>query len=73
MKLFGYRQNSSPDSPESLSEVTLVSNPEKLRKLAKFLQQCADEIEQQGDDWEHEHFGTDGEQPALIVYNEELI
>ncbi|KZZ45665.1 hypothetical protein A3759_08720 [Thalassolituus sp. HI0120] len=73
MKIFGYCQNKPSDSPESLSEVTLLSNPKKLRELAKFLQQCADEIEQQGEEWEHKHFDSDGDKPSIIVYNEDRI
>ena len=73
MKLFGYSENNPTNSPVLFNEITLVSNPEKLRELAKFLQQCADEIEQQGEDWEHEHFDSDDEQPSIIDYNEDLV
>ena len=72
MKCFGYDKNNE-DNLLDMSEVTLQTNSDMLRKLAGFLVKCADEIEgNQG--WEHEHFSdylSDGEEVIdIVVFNE---
>lgn len=54
MKWFGRGNKLTADGGE-LGEVTLVSNPGELRKLAEFLRHCADAIDADRL-WEHEHF-----------------
>lgn len=54
MKCSGYAASS--DELVDLGEITIQADPDALRKLADFIRRCADEIEVQGDDWEHEHF-----------------
>lgn len=72
MKCFGYDKNNEDDLLD-MSEVTLQTNSDMLRKLASFLVKCADEIEND-QDWEHEHFSDylpDGEDVIdIVVFNE---
>ena len=72
MKLFGYSKIDA-ESLIELSEITLLTSPEMLREISSFLNLCADEIQSQGDDWEHEHFETESscaaEIPNIIVFN----
>ena len=53
--------------------MTLLASPEMLREISSFLSQCADDIQSQGDDWEHEHFESESsfaaETPNIIVFN----
>jgi hypothetical protein len=56
-----------------LKEATIQTTPENLRKIAKFILQAADEIEEFGEDFDHLHlqltmreFDIDGE-PDLII------
>ncbi len=55
MNIYGRAQKNESEI-EILSEATLVAEPSTLRDLASFLYRCADEIEDQGESWEHEHF-----------------
>ena len=72
MKIYGYSTDTTKE-PMVLNEVTFSANPEKLREISEFLQKCANEIEESGKDWEHEHFVSKNDksnnQPALIVFN----
>ena len=72
MKVFGY-SDSKKDTLLELSEVTFSSNAESIRELASFLIKCADEMEEYGDSWEHEHFSSEKAQsvPDIIVFNSE--
>lgn len=76
MKLFGYTEISyeNTEVPESLTEVTFVVNPEELRKMAKFFNKIAQEIETNGTDFEHGHLSDTGDgfldAPRIIVYND---
>ena len=79
MKIHGY-----PDEgldieeivPSELAEITLVANPEELRLIAKFLENCAQGIEQRGLHWEHEHLSDKYRQfdssPHFVVFNPEV-
>jgi len=74
MKLYGYTEKSheTQESPELLTEVTFVVNPNELRKIANFFNQKAKEIEELGADFGHEHLAdkVDGfdDCPQIIVY-----
>ena len=76
MKLFGYTEKShkKQEAPEPLTEITLVVNPEELRKMAKFFNQKAQEIETLGTDFEHEHLSDIEDEfsncPQIIIYND---
>lgn len=52
MKLFGFSEGEG--SSKLLEQVTLEIDAPELRKLSKFLLQCAEEIEEDVE-WEHEH------------------
>ena len=66
MKLFGYDDNYRDvdlDDPEvrklfrRLGEVTIVpENVEELRRIAAFLSETADLLQQHGEGFDHEHF-----------------
>jgi len=71
MKCFGYTKNDA-DTLSEFSEVTFQTNSDDLRRLAKFLLQCADEMENTPD-WEHEHFDGDKSDTDVIVFNENSI
>ncbi|MCX2803372.1 hypothetical protein SAMN05660479_03337 [Microbulbifer thermotolerans] len=53
MRAFGYE--SGGDKLLTISEVTLQASPEELRKLAKFVEKCAAEMDED-ENWEHEHY-----------------
>jgi len=77
MKIFGYDKDNNENLIE-LSEVSLIANPERLRSIATFLNKCANEIESQGSEWEHEHYSETNENMAgtesdLIVCNSENV
>ena len=69
MKIYG-RSESSDMEFDTLTDVSLVAEPNSLRELASFLYQCADAIEEQGDSWENDKFEcNDAVCPDLVVYN----
>jgi hypothetical protein len=58
MKLFGYSVEEAENEeimPYELAEITLVANPEELRKMAIFLSSAANNIETMGNTYSHEH------------------
>lgn len=60
MKLFGYACSELPLEnihPLALAEVTLNADPEELRAMAKFLADCADEMDRMGVAFDHVHLG----------------
>ncbi|MCP4486939.1 MAG: hypothetical protein GY820_06420 [Gammaproteobacteria bacterium] len=69
MKIYGFLKE--VEAPNLLEQVTLELDEFELRKLAKFLLQCATEIEND-EEWEHEHLSdyleSDLEQ-ELVIYN----
>ena len=75
MKLFGYTSKDYEEmiAPTELAEITLAATPEELRRIANFLQSCAEGIEKRGMQWEHEHLSDKDllfrESPQLIVFN----
>lgn len=58
-----------------LAEITLVATPEELRRIAKFLENCASGIEARGTSWEHEHLSDNDRffmgSPHFVVFNPE--
>ncbi len=58
MKIHGYADEGRPIEdivPADLAEITLVATPDELRRIAKFLESCANGMETRGNGWEHEH------------------
>ncbi len=67
MELLGYIEAPN-DTLSKLQEVTFSANSKELRNIAKFLTQCANEIDEHGVDWGHEHMPCDS---RVIVFNSE--
>lgn len=62
--------------PLTMSEVTVMAEPEALRVLASFLLTCADEIETEPG-WDHEHIsrsdhGLDSECDFIVFRAQEV-
>jgi hypothetical protein len=78
LKLFGYG-NEAPAADASrlveLSEVTLSATPDELRRIAMFLERCAEGMQAHGKSWEHEHLSDEdrlfADSPRFIVFNPE--
>ena len=78
MKLHGYADEGLPIediAPAELAEVTLVATPEELRRIARFLESCAHDMEARGRSWEHEHLSDRDpsfeSSPHFVVFNPE--
>ncbi len=72
MKIYGYSNNE--DSLLELAETTISASPNELRTIAEFLMACADGIEQDSNNWEHDHYKSNSlkdSEPDLIVFNSE--
>ena len=75
MKIYGYNAASTQDVPSELSEVTISASSKTLMELSEFFKRCAEQIEENGEAWEHEHFESecfDGGTPSVVVFNEKL-
>lgn len=73
MKIYGRPQNQDSEL-NNLVETTIVADPEALRDLASFLYRCADEIEDQGSEWEQANFeSNEVTAPDIIVFNPDLL
>ncbi|MFT4888566.1 MAG: hypothetical protein ACJAY7_000383 [Pseudohongiellaceae bacterium] len=71
MKIYGRKQD---DDMEYFQETNIIAEPETLRELASFLYRCADSIEDEGEEWEHERYeSTDVVSAAVIVFNPALV
>jgi hypothetical protein len=61
--------------PAKLAEITLVATPEELRRIARFLENCANGMESHGKSWEHEHLSDKDAyfevSPHFVVFNPE--
>jgi hypothetical protein len=69
MKIFGRAQTDESEL-QLLSETTFVAEPQALRDLASFLYRCADAIEDEGEEWEHDQFDSNEPVcPQVIVFN----
>lgn len=78
MNVYGYAneaQAGDASRPVELSEVTLAATPGELRRIAMFLERCAEGIETRGKSWEHEHLADAdclfADAPRIIVFNPE--
>ncbi|WP_422656609.1 Imm32 family immunity protein [Noviherbaspirillum sp.] len=78
MKIFGYKDeelNPADIRPAELAEITLHASPAELRKIAAFLNTCADGMEAMGRNWEHEHLSDRMKEfdsaPHFVVFNPE--
>lgn len=73
MKIYGYAKENQDELLE-LSEITISSNPEVLRKIASFINKMAQEIEDKGTSFDHEHMqdhvkNLNQEAPSIIVHS----
>lgn len=69
MKIYG-RSHSEDAELSLLAECTLVAAPEVLREIASFLYRCADSIEDQGEEFEHDEFeSNEVVSPQFTVFN----
>lgn len=78
MKIHGYADEGLEIEeivPAELAEITLVANPEELRRIARFLENCASGMETRGKSWEHEHLSDSDRyfqgSPHFVVFNPE--
>lgn len=73
VKIYGQSQKRDANL-EMLVEATLVADPSTLRDLASFLYRCADAIEDEGDDWEHDQFeSNEAVSASLVVFNPNVV
>lgn len=76
MKIYGYKDDGSAKTIGSseLAEITLVANPDELRKIAKFIEAAAEGMEKQKG-WEHEHLSDRFKEfttsPHFVVFKPE--
>lgn len=78
MKVHGYG-NETPAGDASglveLSEVTIAATAGELRRIAMFLERCANGMEADGKAWEHEHLSDKerlfADYPQFVVFNPE--
>ena len=79
MKFFGYPADTSIDceEPTRLKEVTLCTDASTLRKISEFLLLVAEEMDQHGDAFGHEHFEdfdrSQPVKPAFIVMGDSSV
>ena len=78
MKIHGYADEGlgiEETVPSELAEITLVASPEELRRIARFLGNCAIGMEARGKSWEHEHLSDNDryfeDSPHFVVFNPE--
>lgn len=78
MKVHGYAKEEHDVEnliPSELTEITLVASPDELRRIAKFLNHCASEIESSGKSWCHEHLSDKDKSflnsPHFVVFDPE--
>ena len=78
MKIHGYADEGLEIEeiiPAELVEITLVASAEELRRIAKFLENCANGIDARGKSWEHEHLSDKDpyftSSPHFVVFNPE--
>jgi hypothetical protein len=58
MKLYGYAPTNAPVEsirPEELAEITLCADPSELKQIARFLLDCAEEMERMAATYDHAH------------------
>jgi hypothetical protein len=76
LKIYGYRDEglaTNEIAPSELAEITLVATPSELRKIAAFLTTAAEQMEQMGSVYEHEHLADKQpgfeKSPHFVVFN----
>lgn len=76
MKIHGISQQEQYSEdliPADLAEITLVAAPSELRRIAKFLENCAAGMDEYGKAWVHEHLSDQDKSfknsPHFVVYN----
>lgn len=79
MKLYGYKNEGlsiEEIEPQELAEITLVANPAELRKIAKFMEFTADEMEKSGKNFEHVHLSDKlpefQNSPHFVIFNPDV-
>lgn len=71
MKIYGRKQN---EDLEFFQETNIIGDPDSLRELASFLYRCADAIEDEGEEWEHDRFESSDVVSAIVtVFNPAII
>ncbi len=80
MKRYGYTDKArlAEDAvPAELAEISLVAAPDELRRIARFLETCASNMETRGRMWEHEHLADKDRSfagsPHFIVFNPDSV
>ncbi|WP_150740771.1 MULTISPECIES: Imm32 family immunity protein [Pandoraea] len=72
MKIYGYSFGGDAELSE-LHEVSFVASPEELRRIARFLEDCAAGMAACGGDWMHEHLSDNVQgfkgTPDVVVVN----
>ncbi|MCQ9377674.1 hypothetical protein [Methyloversatilis sp. XJ19-49] len=76
MKIHGYADEGraiGDNVPVELAEIILVATPDEMRRIAKFLESCAEGIDTRGKAWEHEHLSDKDRSfessPHFVVFN----
>jgi hypothetical protein len=72
MKLYGFPEAEALGSPVEMREMTIVAAPVVLRQLAAFLTHSAQQMEEHGDSFGHEHYtdfatGRADGSPEIVV------
>lgn len=71
MKIYG---SSNDEELELSHETSIIADPEALRELASFLYRCADSIEDEGENWEHDRFESSDAVSAIVtVFNPSVV
>jgi hypothetical protein len=76
LKIYGYSDEGlaiEEIRPKELAEITLVATPSELRKIVAFLTAAAEQMEQMGSVYEHEHLADRQpgfeESPHFVVFD----
>ncbi|MFZ6639911.1 Imm32 family immunity protein [Undibacterium sp. TC4M20W] len=75
MKIYGYKNTelaSEDIVPDELAEITLVASVQELRKIARFINSAADDMERDNSNWEHRHLSDADKSfegsPQFVLY-----
>jgi hypothetical protein len=77
MKIFGYNNKVINEfGLMAMKEITFQGNPDHLRLIAKFLQECAAHIESSSGDFDHDHISFNNPDwgddfPEIVVAEDE--
>jgi hypothetical protein len=79
MKIYGYKdEGQRPEDivPSELAEITLEATADELRKIAKFIEAAAEEMEKRGKSYSHEHLSDKFREfrtsPHFVVFNPDV-